>query len=52
MNLTDSCRFSGMNCFADTAKVDMEDSEWDPDKFEVWNKWAQECGGYYTEAVK
>ena len=45
MQLTDPCRLSCMNSFEDTSKVDMDDSTWSSETFEVWNKWAQEGGG-------
>ena len=38
MGLTDSCRMKGINCFGDTSKVDMDESTWNSETYELDNK--------------
>lgn len=41
-----------MNCWEDTSRVDMDESTWNPETFEVSNKWITQDGDYYDDAVK
>ena len=52
MDLTESCRMSGMNGFENASKVDMDESDWKAETCEVSNKWIRQDGDYYKDAVK
>ena len=51
MKLQPSCLSQLMLSFTEASKVDAEETTWDPDTWEVDNKWIDQTGQYYDETA-